>query len=76
MTIAQRSQPFTLGNILQKFNASRINISPAALCYIEKLQLSTHELEDLIRKISFSPVFNSHVILKLLIQEYGSDLIQ
>ncbi len=76
MTIARREQSFTLGNILHKFNASRINISPAALCYIEKLQLSAHELEDLIRKISFSPVFNSHVILKLLIQEYGSDLIQ
>lgn len=76
MTIAQTPQGYPLESILQKFLASRINISPEALCYIEDLQLNAHSLEDLIRKISFSPIFNSHVTLKLLLQEYGSKLTQ
>ncbi|UYP46213.1 hypothetical protein NEF87_002498 [Candidatus Lokiarchaeum ossiferum] len=74
MTIAQTPQGFPLESILQKFLASRINISPEALCYIEDLKFNAQELEDLIRKISFSPIFNSHVTLEILLQEYGSKI--
>jgi DNA polymerase II small subunit len=56
---------------LERFLTSGINISPQALLYFEKLEISSNDLECFLQKISFSANFGSYVSLGILKKEFG-----
>ncbi len=73
MTLLENASFNSITTILSKFNESNINIGPDMLQLLKKSKISDVDLEDLIRKVSFSPKFNSHLTLNLFLLEFKDE---
>ncbi len=60
----------SVNSLLVKLNSSGINISPKALIFLKELGLNGSELEEIIQKLSFSPIFNSHITMKTIQSDF------
>jgi DNA polymerase II small subunit len=57
-------------DIYQNILGSGINIAPDALVALSSLNLTQLDLENFIRRVSFSQIFNSHVTLDCIKKEF------
>ena len=60
----------SVNSLLVKLNSSGINISPKALIFLKELVLNGSELEEIIQKLSFSPIFNSHITMQTIQSDF------